>query len=389
DLREAEAHAGVIEEEFEGDMDGGYLVKEADGALEFLLNYASMGFSLTQVEGFPDAPDDMTMNFEMADISGTTLLSLDAKKQTFAYGAGALTYTVKATPPEGGLVDLQGSYSDLTFEGSTGIFDAADPEAMFRAEVPLDFTMDAAGSTFTFKGDGPEGALDMSLTGGASALAAKIGEGQIDYTFRGDDLDLALSGNMMPVPVSARMAGYETRFAMPMVPTGRPGEMAVRLNITDLTVEEALWGMIDPAGNLPRDPANLMLDIVSKASALVSLMDEEAMLTGEMPFEFEDVELKDLRVSLAGAEVTGRGSAVMNNAGPVPMPVGGVDVEIKGLNGLIGKLTEMGLVQPEQAMPVQMMMGMFAKPGEEPDTFTSRVEMTEDGGITANGIPLQ
>lgn len=384
----SEIEGETISFAIEGTMDGGYLVRENDDVLEILLDYSNAIFNLSDFEGGADAPP-MTLEITMEDLAGTASFALEAGEQSFDYGAASMGYSVNVDSPDDGTFDISGGYTDLNFKGQAGIFDNANPEAMFTAETPLNMTMSSATSTFAMKGDGPEGALDMSLTGGASELLAMIGEGQIDYTFTGNDLDLALAGDMIPVPVEAQMAGYETRFAMPMVPTGKPGEMAVRVSITDLTVAEALWGMIDPSGNLPRDPANIMLDVVSKASALVSLMDEEALLSSGMPFEFEDVELKNLRVSVAGAEVLGKGSAVMNNAGPFPMPVGGLDVEIKGVNGLIGKLTEMGLVQPEQAMPVQMMMGMFAKPGEEPDSFTSRVEMTEGGGITANGIPLQ
>ena len=36
-----------------------------------------------------------------------------------------------------------------------------------------------------------------------------------------------------------------------------------------------------------------------------------------------------------------------------------------------------------------MMMGLFAKPGEGEDSLTSKIEITEEGGILANGQRLQ
>ncbi len=381
----------TIEVNFALIMDGGYLARADGDKRILLLDYSDTSLSGFSMSGVDDTPE-MDITFVMKDIAGTAEFSLSAKEQAFDYGAASLAFSMDVESPEGP-VNIEGNYSDLAFTGTAGIFDSSDPEALFKADAALDAVMGSSSSSFTAKGNGPDGAFDFALTGGESKVLAKIDGGQLDYSFLGDDLELNFTGDMLPIPVAATMAGYETRLAMPMVPTDAPGEMAIRFNLSDLSVDDAIWGMIDPAQALPRDPANLMLDVVSKASALYSLLDqdamEEAMMQGGMPFEFENLELRELRVSLAGAEVSGKGSAVINNAGPFPMPVGGVDVEILGVNGLMGKLTEMGLLQPQQAMPVQMMMGMFAKPGTEPDSFTSRVEMGEDGSITANGIPLQ
>ena len=58
-------------------------------------------------------------------------------------------------------------------------------------------------------------------------------------------------------------------------------------------------------------------------------------------------------------------------------------------NGLIDKVTKMGLVPQDQAMGARMMLGMFAKPGEGTDTMTSKIEFNADGSIMANGQRIQ
>ncbi|WP_405117314.1 hypothetical protein [Phaeobacter sp. BS23] len=45
----------------------------------------------------------------------------------------------------------------------------------------------------------------------------------------------------------------------------------------------------------------------------------------------------------------------------------------------------MGLVSDSDAMGARMMMGMLAVPGDGEDTLTSKIEVTEDGQIKANG----
>ena len=69
----------------------------------------------------------------------------------------------------------------------------------------------------------------------------------------------------------------------------------------------------------------------------------------------------------------------------MPKPVGAVDLSLSGGNGLLDKLIAMGLFPQEQAMGVRMMMGLFAVPGDAPDTLNSKIEFTQDGQILANG----
>jgi hypothetical protein len=52
-------------------------------------------------------------------------------------------------------------------------------------------------------------------------------------------------------------------------------------------------------------------------------------------------------------------------------------------------LVNMGLLPQEQAMGARMMMGLFARPGDGPDTLTSTIEVKEDGSVLANGQRIQ
>ncbi|QHQ34565.1 DUF2125 domain-containing protein [Algicella marina] len=377
----------TVEMAFTIASDGRYLVRRAGDFLEGLSEFTSLTVTLDSLEGGDDVPS-MDLSVDVTDLVGTASYSLEEDIQKFDYTIGAMGYSVKIDDPEAEM-DMSGTYADMTAKGEFGISNSSDPEAFLRTDEMRTMELVAASSDFSVDSNTPQGPFSISGKTGETALSFSFGKGQIAYSTYGDDVALQVDGGAIPFPVKATMARLESSMAMPLVPTGEPGEMAVSLAMADVEVDESLWGMFDPGQSLPREPATIELDVTSKASALHSLMDEDAMTAGQMPWEFEDVQLRNLRVSIAGAEITGQGSAVMNNAGPVPMPVGGIDLSIRGVNGLVGSLTEMGLLAPEQAMPVQMMLGMFAKPGSEPDTFTSRVEMTEEGGILANGIPLQ
>ena len=49
----------------------------------------------------------------------------------------------------------------------------------------------------------------------------------------------------------------------------------------------------------------------------------------------------------------------------------------------------MGLLPEDQAMGARMMMGMFAVTGQGEDTLTSKIEVTGDGQVKANGQRLR
>ena len=73
----------------------------------------------------------------------------------------------------------------------------------------------------------------------------------------------------------------------------------------------------------------------------------------------------------------------------MPAPTGAIDLQLVGGNGLLDKLIQMGLVPEDQAMGVRMMMGLFAVPGDQPDSLKSKVEFTQDGQVLANGQRLK
>ena len=75
--------------------------------------------------------------------------------------------------------------------------------------------------------------------------------------------------------------------------------------------------------------------------------------------------------------------------GGMPKPTGAIDLKLVGGNGLLDKLVAMGFVPEAQAMQARLMLGLFAVPGEAPDTLTSRLEVNEQGHVLANGQRIQ
>jgi len=104
--------------------------------------------------------------------------------------------------------------------------------------------------------------------------------------------------------------------------------------------------------------------------------------------------MSNFLLRLAGAELTGQGAFTFDNSDYVtipgmPKPTGSANFKLVGGNGLLDRLVQMGLVPQDQAMGVRLMSGMFLRPGDGPDTLESVIEITEDGGILANGQKIR
>lgn len=352
---------------------------------------------LVKLENWKPDPNDaamMDMVFSFgAATADYTLKTSGTKLATFTGGAADMVMNVVAQGPDGNL-DMRVTYTGLSFEGEVPVLNVSDPMAIFNAEETARMVFTAAASQSSVRFEEAMDSFAMDQKSGATRFSATFGGGQLEYGFEGRDTTLSIAGTALPMPpVDARFDVFGFRFAMPTMPREEVGELAFDLRLEGLGVSEALWGMFDPGAALPRDPATLVLRVKSAARALVAFMDPQAMESAPPmdgpPFQFEDLRIEELTLRIAGAEVRATGAATINNDGPAPMPVGGIDVSLSGVLGLAEKLQAIGLVPPQMAASLPAMLATFAVPGSTPDSFTSRVEMTAEGSITANGVPLQ
>ncbi|CAN0590927.1 unnamed protein product, partial [Ectocarpus sp. 12 AP-2014] len=185
------------------------------------------------------------------------------------------------------------------------------------------------------------------------------------------DLTVTFGGAMIPFPpMTLSMAESSGRFAMPVVPSDEDAQgFAMSFSMVDLVLDPFLWTMLDPGGALPQDPATVVLDLEGEGLLTQDIFDPAfAEQIAGAPGQLNAITLNELRLNIAGAELTGV-----------------VNMMLTGGNGLLDTLVGMGLVPEEQAMGARMMMGLFARPGTGEDTLVSTIEMKEDGSVLANG----
>ena len=300
---------------------------------------------------------------------------------------------VSVTPPPGEVGHLKMSFdlgaSTSTGTGSFGDMAAATanpdafPEGMAFAG---DFAYDAARLEMTF--EHPSDAFTLLSSNQGGRLAATLSEAEMAYRMAATGSSLYFVGPDLPVPVDLKMASAEIGFSVPLAQAAVPQPVSARLAYQDVIINPEIWGMIDPIQAIPRDPISVIADVSGSVRVLTNLFSTDPTEMAAMPGELVDLTLNELRLAIAGAELTGQGSAEFA-PGPIPMPVGAVDLQLRGANALIDRLQAAGMVPVEQLAMARGFIAALTRPGAAPDTVESTIQFTQGGGITANGVPLR
>lgn len=336
------------------------------------------------------------------DVAGAYTVRTDTLRQTDSdISAGSVDILVDVIAPEteGDYFTFSGKIEGLTTNSSISMpIDAAasDPEMMFANGFAFDggYAYQSGNYLFDVKAEGEQSSGTAQT--GAGKSSATITAAGTSYNTAVENLKVAVSGAGIPFPIEVSMAEYGIGFDMPLGKTEEPADFGLRVNLTDLAVNDMIWMLADPSGALPHDPATLLLDISGKAKLFFDLLDPaqaDALAMTELPGELNAVTLNNLSLKLGGAELSGLGDFTFDNSDletfdGMPRPEGELTVNLKGGNALVDSLVQMGVIPEDQAMMGRMMMGMFAQSTGD-DELTSKIEINDQGHVIANGQRIQ
>jgi len=338
-----------------------------------------------------------TIKMTLKDVVSNYLIVSSADKSRKFSGdasTGLVTTVVNIKEPGGdGFFSLNSELTSIAASMLMILPEKFDPANVFKSGLSADIVYELGGSTMdvAFKAKKDRFAMTASAAGGHAdiSLSSKAFSMGIKQT----DVEMNISASTIPLP-SVSLAYDEMDFSIgvPLEKSDDPADVHLRTALRGLTVSETVWAMVDPMQVLPRDPATVAVDLAGKIIVLADLSDPESLAEmGGPPALPVSLDLTELTASIAGALLKGTGSVTFNmdNApGGMPMPVGEVNLNLKGGFGLMDKLVELGLVPADASMGVRAMMGAFAKPVGD-DELESKIEMTEDGHISANGQRLK
>jgi hypothetical protein len=233
---------------------------------------------------------------------------------------------------------------------------------------------------------------DMTTTAESGAGRLRLNEGfaLIAGTSTGVTYDMGQSLMTGMPAMSAKIASADTSISIPLenIDIAKPAN--VKLELSDMTLSDSVWGMFDPASHLSRDAVNLDIDLTGNVIWDTKIADINPEKMAGPPIFLENVTINALNLQAAGAELTTKGAVELNNDIFPPVPAGEVEVSIKGGNGLIDNLVAAGIIPAEQAMMAKgMSMMFFTAGGDGDDHLVSKLNMTADGHISANGMPIK
>lgn len=373
------------------------------GDIAYTLAAPEVTLTLDQIDGASAAESNMVAQAVLSDV--------------------AADYAVKSGTNVSGIYDLRAASLNVSFSGSDpeapdqpSAFDVAlslaDPAMSGEGLAVNPALMDnlsqavaaglvsrgsmSAGATTVVANDTKAGkTTHVELMSAASALNFDLGPQGLVYGGSGKDVTMLASGGDLPFPelaIAYREAAFNLQ--MPLVKADQPQNFALLTRLVDFTISEEVWAMFDPTGQLPRDPATLVIDTKGTTTLTADIADPAAMgaLQGP-PALLDSLEVTALQAKAAGAELTGQGSFTFDNTdmetfAGYPAPTGTLNLTLTGGNGLMDKLTAMGLLSEEDVMGFRMMLAMFTTAVPDKDELTSTLEF-RDKGFYANGQRLQ
>ena len=311
--------------------------------------------------------EEVTASYQ---IDGTNPENLAYDSTTTIGGiAGALDVT--PPPDEEGRLKLTFSMGaiDATGAGQLGnlIELAGNPDA-----VPSDFdlqgdiTYDSASFDLTF--EHPTDAFNVFASNRGGQVRSVFSDSEIDYR-----ITTTGSANpfRQPRPAGAdrttRSPARKSRFAcrLPQRPSRSRCRRASPSRISPPALRSGRWPIRRRTFRATRSPSSA--DLSGTVQVLADVMSMDPTTMDGPPGELREMSLNELRISVGGATLTGDGSATFE-PGPVPVPVGSVDLQLSGGNALLDTLQGMGIVPIEQLAMVRGLLGAFARPGATPDT---------------------
>ncbi|MFW2543473.1 hypothetical protein ACN2XU_12580 [Primorskyibacter sp. 2E107] len=362
----------------------------------------SLGLTLTNlvVDGETITREMATMQLMMAGLSGSSAFNLADSMRMITQTLNASTLTVTGMAAEPG-TDNGGNFS-LTMTDIESGSESMVPEDMDYTDMAGMLAKGFAGAAqlshsgfdMSFDANDSGNRTQGTVTTASGTIEFGMSEDAMRYEAGNTDMVVAIQGGDIPLPINATMAETAFTFAVPLQKSEEPQDAAIGITLGGFETSDMIWGMIDPAGVLPRDPATISADLTAKVTPFISLLNEDDMTKLErgevMPGELNAVTLNSLLVEAAGGKISGEGAFTFDNSDTesfdgFPAPEGKLNLSVSGANGLIDKIIQMGFMSEEDAMGARMMLSMFTVPGSQPDTATSVIEVNDQGHVLANG----
>ncbi|QQA43068.1 DUF2125 domain-containing protein [Pelagovum pacificum] len=370
------------------------------GALNYEMSADSVTASVDSIEGEDEVMlEEISLAFNGLQ-AATTSTDGDVRHMESSMTVQEVLATFNISENGGpGILTFSGSIDGLATQSVVDMpadIDPEAPETVFVDGLSVDagYSYGATEYSFEFAERSDNTSGSASASGGE--LFISMGIDGISFSGGASDPQVSFEGSDVPFPIDISLDEYSYGLELPLGQSDEPTPFGLNLLISNLAVNDMVWGMVDPGGALPHDPATVNLDLSGEVQLDYDLLDPAnsmELMSGALPGDILSLNLDDLTIQLVGAEVLGNGAFTFDNEdlatfNGIPRPMGELNLQVNGANALIDTLVDMGLLPQEQVMGARMMLGMFATPTGE-DQLESTLEINEQGHVIANGQRIQ
>jgi hypothetical protein len=354
----------------------------------------SITLKLQQVNGPSGQADNFVVDATLSDLAGTygtKTLESGLQVDTDITIAGVALAMVGADPAQGSELRLTAAMEGVAVKSVGAVLQpvtsaAMSPEVLAKMDSTSDVSIES--TQFDLEIVDENGPASVKGTTGAATVLAKIAGGVMDYSGAQSQIAVTINAPNIPVPdLSVTLDAVNFGIKLPLIPSDVALPFAFSTSLQNLALSDQLWAMFDPTASLPRDPINFVLD--TEGMAKPNAMPAAGADMAGMPAELESLNLKQLRLSVAGADLQGTGTSTFEPVeGGMPNPNAKLDFTLTGANALMDKLVAAGLIAPEMLTMPRMMLAMVARPATDgSDGYESTIEI-KDKAIFANGQKL-
>jgi hypothetical protein len=386
------------------DLGGGLAMTgiPADGGEDFELAFkdgmtmdmkASYGIGSFDLAGQEQgAPLKMTGTFG----GGSFVASFAASLFRYAGSGKSVAFNASGTDASTGApFSLSSTLANFSSRAEfSGAYWMDDFDAAIAQGLQVSAALGLGPTSLDFAGGGASDKTSLTASLGGVDTSFALNTAAMDYDLGARALRLTVAAPDLPVPqASMDLTELVLDFAIPLAKSSEPAPFHGLAKVVNLSMAEALWGIFDPSGMLPRAPATLILDANGTALVARDLLADPMSGVNTSPGILTSLELAQVLLQIAGFEVTAQGGLTfdqtdMTTFPGMPLPTGKIKITALGLNGLTDTLVKLGLLTQDQAMQGRMMLSMFANSSAETDEITSTLEF-KDKGFFANGARLQ
>lgn len=378
------------------EADGGVAYDYAAAKLDVVYDTKYPGMSLDGSEA-PKVASSGNVGFTnlsgtYSDTPGTNrTFGLDIKADSVAYTTTSDDPGMEmkqASTSETAGIEMSMDFALPSTIALTAIASAADFTTALNEGLSFSLTTKQGESKGTMKQESAFMPMDLMMSAGGGEGTMLFNKDAFSIKSMAAGLNIESAAGMLPVPVKVTSGPMQFDMTSPVIATEAAGDYAFILKLADFSLNEEAWAMFDPQAALPRDAAQIAIDISGKTKidlpGLVTA--EESGVQPPIPAP-ESLNITELGLKVAGAALAGTGAFTFDNSAGIPMPLGEANVTVTGANALIDGLIKTGLLSEDDVMGARMMMGMFFVPAGD-DELTSKIEAKEGMQILVNGQPL-